>query len=75
MGDEGRLRGGDIRRLERLVSHKVLQRPVDQRPNDSTWVEEKECIVLLLKARMMLRDIVEGRLKQGTLEPAKLSLS
>jgi hypothetical protein len=32
---------------------------------DATWVEEKECLILLLKARMMLRDIVEGRLRQG----------
>jgi hypothetical protein len=36
---------------------------------DATWVEEKECLILLLKARMMLRDIVEGRLKQGIFFP------
>lgn len=60
--------------MERLVSHKVLQRPV-QSNNDATWVEEKECLVLLLKARMMLRDIVEGRLKQERIQVGNLSVA
>ncbi len=50
--------------LQRLQSFRgVVQRPVSH--IDATWVEEKECLILLLKARMMLRDIVMGRLKQG----------
>jgi len=72
MGD--RLLGGDIRRLERLVSHKVLQRPV-QNVTDATWAEEKECLILLLKARMMMRDIVEGRLKQERMQVGNLSVA
>ena len=52
----------------RLTSfaHIVTQGPAAPK-TDATWVEEKECLILLLKARMMLRDIVEGRLKQGML--------
>jgi len=69
------LLGGDIRRLERLVSHRVLQRIPVQSNNDPTWGEEKECLVLLLKARMMLRDIVEGRLKQERMQVGNLSVA
>lgn len=59
----------DLRTLVRLTSfaHMVVQGggAPSAKPTDSTWTEEKECLILLLKARMMLRDIVEGRLKQG----------
>jgi len=44
-------------------------------PNDATWIEEKECIILLLKARMMLRDIVEGRLKQERMQVGALTVA
>jgi len=68
----------DLRTLVRLTSfaHMVVQgKPAAARPTDGTWIEEKECLILLLKARMMLRDIVEGRLKQERILMGNLSVA
>eukprot|EP00026_Physarum_polycephalum_P003083 Phypoly_transcript_03092.p1 GENE.Phypoly_transcript_03092~~Phypoly_transcript_03092.p1 ORF type:complete len:847 (+),score=180.92 Phypoly_transcript_03092:122-2542(+) len=66
----------DFRTLVRLTSfaHMVAQGPAAPK-TDATWVEEKECLILLLKARMMLRDIVEGRLKQERFALGNLSVA
>jgi Ras GTPase-activating-like protein IQGAP2/3 len=42
--------------------------------NDPVWVEERECLILVLKARMMLRDMIENRLRQERYEEGRLSV-
>lgn len=70
-----------LRSLVRLqsVANKLgepLTRPNAPRGDvDMTWLEERECIVLVLKARMMLRDMIEGRLHLERMEKGNLSVS
>lgn len=65
-----------LRTLVRLASvvSKLGAAAKDNVVSDPVWVEERECLILLLKARMMLRDMIENRLKQERIESGRLSV-
>jgi len=77
--------GGDTRNISKhayrslVRMHSMAQNLSTQKPSlnraDPTWAEEKECIILVLKARMLLRDMIECRMKEDRLKLGNLSVN
>jgi len=67
--------GRQLIKMRTLLSLPKIGGQETKQRNNPTWVEERECLILVLKARMMLRDMIETRLKQERIESGNLSVS
>lgn len=82
-GVEGDKKGPPTPSLQRMrtlmrfasVAHSLGQGNKPPPTSDPTWIEERECLILVLKARMMLRDMIEGVLLHERIERGQLSVA
>lgn len=53
----------------------LARRDVDVKINDEAWLEERKCILLLIESRMLLRELVEYKLKMIRMASGNLTIA
>jgi len=52
----------------------IISNDVDVQVSDTVWLKERKCLLVLLQARMLLREMVEYRVKLQRIQSGNLSI-